>query len=117
MVNCNSYQKESVQLSSNLGIAKVSNMINPEVVNKEVSTKVNHVFCVDISGSMWRELKSIRTQLKARLSEIVSNDDTITLIYFADGKDVGIVKEFAQLKTKDDILELNKLIDKYIVSK
>lgn len=52
MVNCNSYQKESVQLSSNLGIAKVSNMINPEVVNKEVSTKVNHVFCVDISGSM-----------------------------------------------------------------
>ena len=92
-------------------------LISPEVVNKEVSTKVNHVFCVDISGSMWRELKSIRTQLKARLSEIVSNDDTITLIYFADGKDVGIVKEFAQLKTKDDILELNKLIDKYIVSK
>lgn len=117
MKNCNSYQKENVQLSSNLGIAKVSNMISQDVRTNEVPSKVNHVFCVDISGSMCIELRKIRTQLKARLSEIVNDNDTITLIYFADGEDVGIVKEFAQLKTKEEILELNKLIDKYIVCK
>ena len=106
MKNCNSYQKENVQLSSNLGIAKVSNMISQDVRTNEVPSKVNHVFCVDISGSMCIELRKIRTQLKARLSEIVNDNDTITLIYFADGEDVGIVKEFAQLKTKEEILEL-----------
>lgn len=113
MKNCNCYQKEKVQLNNSLGIVKVSNMISVDET-KGVPSTVHHVFCIDISGSMSSVLRQMREQLKAKLPEVVQNNDDITIIYFAQRSACGIVREFAKLTTADDIRELSKDIDKYL---
>ena len=43
----------------------------------KVHEPVNHVFCCDISGSMYGSLSKMRQQLKNRLANIVEDNDTV----------------------------------------
>ena len=80
----------------------------------EVREPVNHVFCCDISGSMWDELPLMRTQLKNRLSSIVEDEDTITIIAFADAEDCVVLKEYVHCTNASELSELHKAIDRYL---
>ena len=50
-------------------------------VTVEVAKKTNHIFVVDVSGSMYYDLPLIRTQLKNKLSNIMKEGDTISIVW------------------------------------
>lgn len=107
-----SYSKRVATISKTMKIAEISGMIQSEskVTNVEVRPSINHVICIDVSGSMWDVLSQIRTQLKSKLVDIVGDSDTVTLIKF--GNEGSIISEMVQVSKASDVRELNKLIDK-----
>lgn len=79
-----------------------------------VKQPVNNIFCCDISGSMYSSLPKMRTQLKNRLSSIVGEDDTITIIAFADESDCYVLKEKVHCNNLKELKELHDAIDRYL---
>ena len=82
--------KKNVKLSENYFLT--TQEINSEVT-VEVAKKTNHIFVVDVSGSMYYELPLIRTQLKNKLSNLMKEGDTISIVWFSGSRDAGILKE------------------------
>jgi hypothetical protein len=79
-------------------------------------TPVNHVFCCDVSGSMYGSLPKMRQQLKNRISEIVKPEDTITIIAFSSPSVCYVLKEMAKVNTPKQLSELQAAIDRYLVA-
>ena len=80
----------------------------------EVAKKTNHIFVVDVSGSMSWELPKIRTQLKNKLSNIMKEGDTITIVWFSGSRDAGILKEEVEVKSLKTLSDLHDAIDKWL---
>jgi hypothetical protein len=77
--------------------------------------EVNHVFCCDVSGSMYGSLPKMRKQLKNRISEIVRPEDTITIIAFSSPTVCYVLREMAKVNTPAQLSELQAAIDRYLV--
>ena len=92
----------------------ISQKIENDNKNKEVKTKTNHIFIVDVSGSMSHDLPLIRTQLKNRLSSIMNEGDTISIIWFSGKNQSGILKEEVEVKSLKTLTDLNNAIDKWL---
>jgi uncharacterized protein YegL len=80
----------------------------------EVPKKTNHIFVVDVSGSMSGELSQIRTQLKNKLSNIMKDGDTISIVWFSGSRDAGILKEEVEVKSLKTLTDLHDAIDKWL---
>jgi hypothetical protein len=80
----------------------------------EVAKKTNHIFVVDVSGSMSWELPKIRTQLKNKLSNLMKEGDTISIVWFSGSRDAGILKEEIEVKSLKTLSDLNDAIDKWL---
>lgn len=109
-----SYFKRVANVSKNLRIAEISGMIQPKSTKTKVEIRpsINHVICIDISGSMYEVLPKIRTQLKSRLVDIVGDNDTVSLVWFDDK--CGFVSKMVQISKANDVRELNKKIDEML---
>ena len=83
-------------------------------VTVEVAKKTNHIFVVDVSGSMYNELPAIRTQLKNKLSNLMKEGDTISIVWFSGSRDAGILKEEVEVKSLKTLSDLNDAIDKWL---
>ena len=83
-------------------------------VTVEVTKKTNHIFVVDVSGSMSWELPKIRTQLKNKLSNLMKEGDTISIVWFSGNRDSGILKEEIEVKSLKTLSDLNDAIDKWL---
>ena len=83
-------------------------------VTVEVTKKTNHIFVVDVSGSMSYELHQIRTQLKNKLSSIMKEGDTISIVWFSGSRDAGILKEEVEVKSLKTLSDLNSAIDRWL---
>lgn len=83
-------------------------------VTVEVTKKTNHVFVVDVSGSMSGDLPKIRTQLKNKLSNLMKEGDTISIVWFSGRNDAGILKEEVEVKSLKTLSDLNDAIDKWL---
>jgi len=81
----------------------------------EVAKKTNHIFVVDVSGSMSWELPKIRTQLKNKLSNIMKEGDTISIVWFSGSRDAGILKEEVEVKSLKTLSDLHSAIDRWLV--
>ena len=91
----------------------VSQEVNSNVT-VEVAKKTNHIFVVDVSGSMSWELPKIRTQLKNKLSNLMKEGDTISIVWFSGSRDSGILKEEVEVKSLKTLSDLNDAIDKWL---
>jgi hypothetical protein len=80
----------------------------------EVAKKTNHIFVVDVSGSMSWDLPKIRTQLKNKLSNLMKAGDTISIVWFSGNRDAGILKEEVEVKSLKTLSDLNDAIDKWL---
>lgn len=110
-----SYFKRVAKLSKNVSLAELSGLIQlPKNARAKVKPVVNHVICIDVSGSMYDVLPHIRTQLKSKLVDIVGDKDTVSIIKF-DNRG-SIVSEMVQISKANDVREMNKLIDKELVA-
>ena len=81
----------------------------------EVDKKINHIFVVDVSGSMSWELPLIRKQLKNKLPTIMRDGDTISIVWFSGRNDAGILKEEVEVKSLKTLNDLNDAIDRWLV--
>ena len=84
-------------------------------VTVEVAKKTNHIFVVDVSGSMSWELPKIRTQLKNKLSNLMKEGDTISIVWFSGSRDAGILKEEVEVKSLKTLTDLHAAIDRWLV--
>lgn len=80
----------------------------------KVHEPINHVFCCDISGSMYGSLSKMRQQLKNRLANIVEADDTVTIIAFADAEDCVVLKEYVHCSNASELADLHRAIDRFL---
>jgi hypothetical protein len=80
----------------------------------EVQKRTNHVFVVDVSGSMSWDLPKIRTQLKNKLSNLMKEGDTISIVWFSGRNESGILKEEIEVKSLKTLSDLNDAIDKWL---
>ena len=85
--------------------------INPV---ERVVAPVNHVFTVDISGSMYHTLPKIRSHLKAKLNHLVKDDDTVSIVYFADSNCCGVAVDKAVVNDSKSFLAVCTAIDKHL---
>ena len=83
--------KKHVKLTD--GFYLTTKTILAEQPKVEVAKKTNHIFVVDVSGSMYYDLPKIRTQLKNKLSSLMKEGDTISIVWFSGRNDAGILKE------------------------
>ncbi|MFW6246805.1 MAG: VWA domain-containing protein [bacterium] len=80
----------------------------------EVAKKTNHIFVVDVSGSMYYDLPKIRTQLKNKLSSLMKEGDTISIVWFSGRNEAGILKEEVEVKSLKTLSDLNNAIDRWL---
>lgn len=104
-----SYFKRVAKISKNLSLVEVSKFQPESNVTKTVELSVNHIICIDVSGSMYSVLPSIITQLKSRLVEIVGNNDSVTIIWF--NQTCGFVGKMLRLSSVDDVRSLNSSLN------
>jgi hypothetical protein len=104
--------KKNVKLDENYYL--ISQEVNSDVT-VEVAKKTNHIFVVDVSGSMSYALQLIRTQLKNKLSNIMKDGDTISIVWFSGSRDAGILKEEVEVKSLKTLSDLNAAIDRWLV--
>jgi len=87
--------------------------INSEVT-VEVAKKTNHIFVVDVSYSMYYDLPKIKTQLKNKLSNVMRDGDTISIVWFSGSRDCGVLKEEVEVKSLKTLSDLNDAIDRWL---
>ena len=103
--------KQTVKIDENYYL--VSQKVEKEkTVN--VPQNVNHIFVVDVSGSMYHDLPLIRTQLKNKLSNLMKMGDTISIVWFSGRNDAGILKEEVEVKSLKTLSDLNDAIDRWL---
>lgn len=100
------------KINDNYGI--VCKEIKKETSKPVVIPNTNHIFVVDVSGSMSSDLPLIRTQLKNKLSNIMRDGDTISILWFSGRNEAGILKEEVEVKSLKTLSDLNDAIDKWL---
>lgn len=103
--------KKNVKLSENYFLT--TQKVNSKAT-VEVAKKTNHIFVVDVSGSMYSELPLIRTQLKNKLSNLMKEGDTISIVWFSGSRDAGILKEEVEVKSLKTLTDLHDAIDRWL---
>jgi len=103
--------KKHVKFEENYYLA-VQEANNNVTVN--VTKKTNHILVVDVSGSMSSDLPLIRTQLKNKLSNLMKDGDTISIVWFSGRNDSGILKEEVEVKSLKTLTDLNDAIDRWL---
>lgn len=83
---------------------------------KTVKTEMptNHVYVVDVSGSMYRDLPEMRSHLKNTISLVAKPNDTFSVIYFSGKGQCGVVFENMKVDNLDSIRVMHESIDKYL---
>lgn len=110
------YQKRNIQLAGNLVLSEVTPVTESKIERVETPS-INHVFVIDVSGSMYDTLPKMRTHLKARIPELISENDTLSIIWFASSGQCGKLKDMVKVTNLSDIKELNSDIDRYLTPK
>lgn len=96
------------------GFHLISQQVSDRRVVANVTKPTNHVFVVDVSGSMSRELPHIRTQLKNKLSTLMNPGDTISIIWFSGNNQAGILKEEVEVKSLKTLTDLHEAVDRWL---
>lgn len=78
------------------------------------SAATNHVYVVDVSGSMFSSLPKMRQHLKNIVSMIAQEDDTFTIIYFSGRGQCGIVCEGVPVKDLGCVKSVQQAIDRWL---
>lgn len=85
---------------------------------KTVTTKAacNHVYVVDVSGSMYNDLPAIRQHLKNIISVVAQPDDTFSVIYFSGKGQCGVVFENVLVSDVSTVSMMHTAIDRYLTT-
>jgi hypothetical protein len=79
---------------------------------KKITT--NHVFVVDVSGSMYSSLPKMREHIKNNFALLVKPKDTVSIIYFSSRGQYGVVFENQEIGSIADLSALQKSVDRFL---
>ena len=79
-----------------------------------VPAPVDHVIVIDVSGSMYSDLPTLRNQLKNKLASLVRERDTVTIIWFSGRGAYGVLVEKFEVHTVKDLSALHTAIDRFL---
>lgn len=83
-------------------------------VAKVVDTPTDHVFVIDVSGSMSGELPAIREHLKTRLATVLRPGDRFSLITYSGRGQCTRVLNGVNLKDASSLVGIQRAIDSYV---
>lgn len=92
----------------------LNSLYTPSTNSELVTIPTHHIMVMDCSGSMSSDLPNIRNQLKSRMSLLVRELDTVSIIWFSGNEQCGSVIEGYQIKNAIDLTDLHIAIDKYL---
>lgn len=101
----------NITFSDSLSLVSQTISTNTSV---EVIPSVHHIIVIDVSGSMWNDLPSLRTHLKNKLSTLVGEKDTVSILWFSGKGQFGILQEAVPVRSLSDLSTLHKAIDKWL---
>lgn len=81
---------------------------------KPAEVPVNHVVVIDCSGSMYGELPRIREQLKLKLPKLLSEKDTISIVWFSGRGQFGTLLEGERVASLTDLSTINRAVDRWL---
>ena len=79
-----------------------------------VPAPVDHVIVIDVSGSMYSDLPTLRNQLKNKLASLVRDRDTVTIIWFSGRGSYGVLVEKFEIRSVVDLSALHTAIDRFL---
>lgn len=74
----------------------------------------NYFLVIDVSGSMWGDLPSLRNGIKSKLPSLIGEADTVTIEWFSGRGQFGVIVEGEKLATLKDLSKVNALIDRWL---
>lgn len=74
----------------------------------------NHVYVVDVSGSMYHDLPKIRQSMKNIISLVAQEQDTFSVIYFSGRGQCGVVFENVLVSDVSTVSMMHDAIDRFI---
>lgn len=83
-------------------------------VAKVVDTPTDHVFVIDVSGSMYGELPAIREHLKTRLATVLRPGDRFSLITYSGRGQCTRVLTGVNMKDATSLAGIQRAIDSYV---
>lgn len=78
------------------------------------NSATNHVYLVDVSGSMYGSLPKMRQHLKNIVSMVAQPDDTFTVIYFSGRGQCGVVCECVPVGDLASVTSVQQAIDRWL---
>jgi hypothetical protein len=78
--------------------------------------KVNHIFAIDCSGSMYGSLDRLRQELKNKIATSIAENDTLSIIWFSGRGQFGTVVEAYSMKSATSLQQVNAAIDRYLTT-
>jgi hypothetical protein len=102
----------SYKVSDNLYLVKSALPTTAKAQLVEVPT--DQIFVVDCSGSMWGDLSKVREHLKKKLPKMISEKDTVSIVWFSGRGQCGILLEAEPVATLTDLANVNKAIDRWL---
>ena len=104
--------KKNVKIDENYFLT--TQAVQEKQATVQVRKNTNHIFVVDVSGSMYYDLPKIRTQLKNKLSNLMKEGDTISIVWFSGRNEAGILKEEVEVKSLKTLTDLHDAIDRWL---
>lgn len=86
-----------------------------DMASKATVSSCNHVYVVDVSGSMYGSLPEVRNNLKNAITSSMKDGDTLTVIYFSGKGQTGTVFEKLKIDSIDAITKVQSAIDRWLV--
>lgn len=96
-----------------LGAVSLALKFMPAVA-EPVPAPVHHLIAIDISGSMYSDLPELRLHLKNKLASLVSENDTVSIIWFSGRGQFGLLVEAMKVKGLADLSTLHTAIDRFL---
>lgn len=101
------------QIADNLFLNRVFSPI-PTEAKPNVETPTDYIVAIDCSGSMYRELPRIRTQLKKKLRTLLKEQDTVSIVWFSGRDEFGTLLEAEPVATLTDLQRVEQQIDRWL---
>jgi len=106
-------ETRSIKISDTLYLVR-QEISKKNAVAKKEEVPTNHVAIIDCSGSMYSDLPKIREQLKSKLPKLLSEKDSLSVIWFSGRGEYGVLMEAEPVATLKDLQDVNKALDRWL---
>lgn len=101
----------SYQIAKDLFL--VSHVV-PQATAKAAPAPTNHIAVIDVSGSMSGDLPQMREQLKRKLTKLLRDGDTLSMVWFSGRGQFGTLFEAESVSTLADLKDIHNAIDRWL---